>query len=142
MIRRGFWLTAGVVLGVTGYRRVSRLAAALTGPRTPGLTSLPGPGATAGPQMLAPPARKKSNTARVVAAARFVRDVRDGMAEYREMHRDEPVVARQGRTLERQGPQQRSAEPAPAAEPALSTEPALSSEPAGSGTREQSRRQP
>jgi len=120
MIRRGFWLTAGVVLGVTGYRRLTRLATALTGPPTPGLTSLPGTGGTAGPQMLAPPARRKSTAGRVIAAAKFVRDVRDGMAEYREMHRDEPAAAQPGRTLERQV-----------------------AEPAGSGVaREQSRRQP
>jgi hypothetical protein len=31
VIRRGFWLVTGAVLGVTGYRRASRLARALTG---------------------------------------------------------------------------------------------------------------
>lgn len=105
MIRRGFWLTAGVVLGVTGYRRVTRLANALAVPRTPGIRSLPGPGPTTGPRMLAPPAARRSHAARVVAAARFVQDVRDGMAEYRDLRRDQPDAARQGRTLEGQGHQ-------------------------------------
>ncbi len=97
MIRRGFWLTAGAVLGITGYRRVTRLASALAVPRAPGIRSLPGTGPTAGPQMLAPgpvdAAPRRSTAARVVAAARFVQDVRDGMAEYRDLHRDEPNSA-------------------------------------------------
>ena len=103
MIRRGFWLTAGAVLGITGYRRVTRLASALAVPRAPGIRSLPGTVPTAGPQMLAPPAPRRSTAARVVAAARFVQDVRDGMAEYRDLHRDEPNSGRQSRTLESQG---------------------------------------
>jgi hypothetical protein len=77
MIRRGFWLATGVVLGVTGYRRLTRLANELTGPRT----------TAGGPQLLAPPRRPSgASVARVVAAAKFVRDVRDGMAEYRDLH--------------------------------------------------------
>jgi hypothetical protein len=103
MIRRGFWLTAGAVLGISGYRRITRLASALAVPRTPGIRSLAGTGPTAGAPMLAPPARRRSNAARVVAAARFVQDVRDGMAEYRDLHCDEPDPARQRRTLEGQG---------------------------------------
>jgi hypothetical protein len=103
MIRRGFWLTAGVILGVTGYRRVTRLASALAVPRAPGIRSLPGTGPTAAPQMLAPPAQRRSHAARVVAAARFVQDVRDGMAEYRDLHHDEPDSTQRGRTLEGQG---------------------------------------
>jgi hypothetical protein len=102
MIRRGFWLAAGAVLGVTGYRRVTRLARVLTVPRTPGLRSLPGPGPTAGPPMLAPPRRATSQVSRAVSAARFVRDVREGMAEYRDLHRSPPASACQGRTLEGQ----------------------------------------
>jgi hypothetical protein len=102
MIRRGFWLAAGAVLGVTGYRRLLRLARVLTVPPAAGIPSLPGTGPTAGPQMLAPPAPRRSYAARAVAAARFVRDVRDGMAEYRELHRDEPDPAGRGHTLEGQ----------------------------------------
>lgn len=105
MIRRGFWLATGVVLGVTGYRRVTRLASVLIVPRTPGMQSLPGTSPTAGPQMLAPqmlapPARRNSRASRIVAAARFVQDVRDGMAEYRDLHREEPDLAHRSRTLE------------------------------------------
>jgi hypothetical protein len=62
MIRRGFWLLTGVALGVTGYRKVSRLARAVTGgPATP-------------------------PTSQLRNAAAFIRDVRDGMADYRELH--------------------------------------------------------
>jgi len=100
MIRRGFWLATGVVLGVTGYRRVTRLASVLIVPHTPGMQSLPGASPTAGPRMLAPPARRNSRASRIVAAARFVQDVRDGMAEYRDLHREEPDPAQRGRRLE------------------------------------------
>jgi hypothetical protein len=31
MMRRGFWLAAGAVLGITGYRRATRLARTITG---------------------------------------------------------------------------------------------------------------
>jgi hypothetical protein len=61
VIRRGFWLALGAALGVTGYRRASRLANAV----------LPG----------------GSRTARWRAGSRtagFLRDVRDGMDEYLE----------------------------------------------------------
>jgi hypothetical protein len=62
MIRRGFWLVAGAALGVAGYRKVSRLARAVTG----------GPAA--------PPASQLRN------AVAFMKDVRDGMADYHELH--------------------------------------------------------
>ena len=32
MIRRGFWLTAGAVTGIYGYRRVSAVGRRLSGP--------------------------------------------------------------------------------------------------------------
>ena len=38
MIRRGFWLTAGAVTGIYGYRRVSAI-----GRRLSGTLNLPGP---------------------------------------------------------------------------------------------------
>jgi hypothetical protein len=129
MIRRGFWLAAGAVLGVTGYRRLTRLASVLTVPRTPGMRSLPGTGPTAGPQMVAPPPRARSQLARAVAAARFVRDVRDGMAEYRDLHRDEPDPARRSRTLEGRTLETQSYR-------------TFSSEPTGSGESQQARREP
>jgi hypothetical protein len=115
MIRRGFWLLAGAALGVTGYRRATRLARALTGQSMLGapavtkqrsavrLTAAPRadqagraePGmarprqpapASAGPT---PSARIAAAAARASAAAGFVRDVRDGMAEYWDLHRSE-----------------------------------------------------
>jgi hypothetical protein len=62
VIRRGFWLAAGAVLGVTGYRRATRFARALAGQ----------------------PSAQRARTAAggLVSAAGFAKDVRDGMAEY------------------------------------------------------------
>ena len=61
MIRRLFWLAAGVVLGVTGYRRAGRLARSIR----------------AGGQ-----ARQWDGR----GLARFSRDVRDGMELYLDRH--------------------------------------------------------
>ena len=79
MIRRVFWMIAGALLGVTGYRRVSRLARAV---------SLGGRHGAHGP-------RAHGDLAQGVA--RFARDVRDGMELYTDRH---PRLA--GRTLEGQ----------------------------------------
>jgi hypothetical protein len=79
MIRRGFWLAAGAVLGVTGYRKATRLARMITS-------------SPAAPRALAPGGRAAGSRARqplslrIGAAAGFARDVRDGMAEYRDLH--------------------------------------------------------
>jgi hypothetical protein len=117
MIRRGFWVATGAVLGVTGYRRVTRLASMLNMSK-----SRPGPGSTAAPRMRPAPGRVLAQTrpgrvaprgvaaasdvrthiARAVAAAGFLRDVRDGMAEYWDLHRGQPDPVRPGRTLEGQ----------------------------------------
>jgi hypothetical protein len=116
VIRRGFWLLTGAVLGVTGYRRVTRLARVLTVPRGADsrsfqgtgslrrLRPLPAPGrrALAGPQraqLLAPARGSRSQLARAAAAAGFVRDVRDGMAEYWDLHRAESDRSAGSRTL-------------------------------------------
>lgn len=103
MIRRGFWLVTGAVLGVTGYRKASQLAQAV------GPASRPAP---AGVLALAPQplrARRRLLTSRQVlrGAARagrsaaegaaFARDVRDGVAEYLDRH-----GPGSGRTLESQ----------------------------------------
>jgi hypothetical protein len=56
MIRRLFWLAAGALLGVTGYRRVSRLARTVT------------------------------HRGWTHEAALFARDVRDGMELYADRH--------------------------------------------------------
>ena len=75
MIRRGFWLAAGAVTGIYGYRRVAaagrRLSARLNpaSPRT-GKVSAARPGAIA-------VARE---------TFRFTRDVREGMELYRARH--------------------------------------------------------
>jgi hypothetical protein len=57
MIRRLFWLGAGALLGVAGYRRITRLA-----------------------RTLPPPGRWGRR------AALFARDVREGMDEYADRH--------------------------------------------------------
>jgi hypothetical protein len=119
MIRRGFWLLAGAALGVTGYRRATRLARALTGqsllgapaatrqrnavrlpaasravqagraePRMAPRRPAPAPAART-PAAPTPAARIAAAAARASAAAGFVRDVRDGMAEYWDLHRSE-----------------------------------------------------
>jgi hypothetical protein len=77
MIRRLFWMIVGALLGVTGYRRVTRLARAIT---------LRGP---------APGKQRGQDWAS--SAALFARDVRDGMELYADRH---PRLA--GRTLESQ----------------------------------------
>jgi hypothetical protein len=131
MIRRGFWVVTGAVLGVSGYRRVTRLASMLSGPKS--AQSRPGPGSAAGSRMLPAPGRVlaqarpgrlapgrvaprrvapgrvapgggvRTHVARAVAAAGFLRDVRDGMAEYWDLHRGAENPAATGRTLEARG---------------------------------------
>jgi hypothetical protein len=123
MIRRGFWLAAGAVLGVSGYRKASRLARTLTGQADARTLVAPGSRAqltrraqqtgrarqptraqqTTRDHVAAVPAgrlalpgrapRRRSGAAtavaRAAAAAGFVRDVREGMAEYWDLHRGE-----------------------------------------------------
>ncbi|HTZ92839.1 MAG TPA: hypothetical protein VMB74_10630 [Streptosporangiaceae bacterium] len=113
MIRRGFWLLAGAVLGVTGYRKATRLARTLTGQGLLGGTTitqqrlpaqlvpprraLPGQLGSGQPVSGQPDARPSPAAAariaaaagRATAAAGFVRDIRDGMAEYWDLHRSE-----------------------------------------------------
>ena len=83
MIRRLFWLIAGALLGVTGYRRVTRLARALA------------PGGPAGRRGMIPARPHGRELAR--GAAAFAHDVREGMELYTDRH---PSLA--GRTLEGQ----------------------------------------
>jgi hypothetical protein len=119
MIRRGFWLAAGAVLGITGYRSAARLGRALTGqdqlvlvrqdqqlltPRSrrpvarrdvPALAA--GEEAPPGEQSAVRPRSKPATTATrsaialAVATAGFIRDVRQGMAEYGDLHHGEPA---------------------------------------------------
>jgi hypothetical protein len=80
MIRRLFWLIVGAALGVTGYRRVTRLARALA------------PGGTRAGVPARPPRRDLMRS-----AAGFAHDVREGMELYSDRH---PRLA--GHTLEGQ----------------------------------------
>jgi hypothetical protein len=102
MIRRGFWLAAGAVLGVAGYRKAARLVRALTGQAQPARSTAVLPAAArasivARQTRLALPSKATTQpggrtaavAARAASAAGFVRDVRDGMAEYRDLHRGE-----------------------------------------------------
>jgi hypothetical protein len=127
VIRRGFWLLTGAVLGVTGYRRVTRLARMLTVPRGAGSRSFPGTGSVPRPPTLPAPGRRalpgperaqlsgpargaRSQVARALAAAGFVRDVRDGMAEYWDLHRGELDRSAGSRTLRGQSDRTSSGE--------------------------------
>jgi hypothetical protein len=86
MIRRGFWLTAGAVTGIYGYRRVSAAGRRLSGRLTPGTARLPrgaaGAGAPASPRSRA----RRSTLSLAREALRFTRDVRDGMDLYMTRH--------------------------------------------------------
>ncbi len=84
MIRRGFWLTAGAVTGIYGYRRVSAI-----GRRLSGRLNLAGPGV--GPSREARMARAARQGRRGALNAaretyRFTRDVREGMELYTARH--------------------------------------------------------
>ena len=86
MMRRVFWLIAGVLLGVTGYRRVTRLARAFT------------PGGRGGPAGRGAGMTAKPHGRDLMrGAAEFAHDVREGMELYTDRH---PRLA--GRTLEGQ----------------------------------------
>jgi hypothetical protein len=114
MIRRGFWLTAGAVLGITGYRRAARVVRALTGQAKPARSTAVLPAAArasivARQAQLALPARPATRpggragsvVATAASAAGFVRDVREGMTEYWDLHRgemDRTLGSRSGRS--------------------------------------------
>jgi hypothetical protein len=125
MIRRGFWLVLGAVLGVAGYRKASQVAQTITGGQAARATTgvsprrsveAPGRLALPGVRLLAqdedgvqPGGRHRDRQAavarevpvpiligqRLAATASFVRDVRQGMAQYRDLHDREA-----GRSLE------------------------------------------
>ncbi len=74
MIRRGFWLTAGAVTGIYGYRRVAAVARRLSASLTPrGPLKLASPG----PTHVGALARE---------TFRFTRDVQEGMELYMARH--------------------------------------------------------
>jgi hypothetical protein len=87
VIRRLFWLLAGAVLGVTGYRRAGRLARSLSpasairpAGRVLGAVARPG---TAG-------AARRGAAAAPGRVAPFLADVRDGMEIYLDRHATAP----------------------------------------------------
>jgi hypothetical protein len=67
MIRRSFWLLLGTAAGVTGYRRATKLARAM----------MPGSGQLARGQLA---------RGQLSGVAGFLRDVREGRAEYLDRH--------------------------------------------------------
>jgi len=85
MTRRLAWVIVGALLGVTGYRRVRRVACAIRPGGRRG--ALPGRG----------PGRHPTRGGWMSGAALFARDVRDGMELYADRH---PGLA--SRTLEGQ----------------------------------------
>ena len=94
MIRRGFWLAAGAVTGIYGYRRVSaagrRLSASLN-PAGPA-AALPQSAQSAQSARSAQLARQGRRTALRAAREtyRFTRDVREGMDLYMARHSEPP----------------------------------------------------
>ena len=93
MIRRGFWLTAGAVAGIYGYRRVSALGRRLSdrlNPAAPGVSPAQ-EAILAREAMLTQGARlaRQGRRSAITAARetfRFTRDVREGMALYTARH--------------------------------------------------------
>jgi hypothetical protein len=92
MIRRLFWVVLGAALGIGGYRRVSRAARVLL--PSGGLVGQVGRRAL---RATRPALAHRASTALTQRAssrsaqsgtAAFVRDVRAGMTEYLDRHRD------------------------------------------------------
>jgi hypothetical protein len=81
MIRRFIWLMIGAVLGITGYRRVTKAARSLL-PQGDLLAPLSRRPAGAAP------GRHAQGRGAGAGTAAFVRDVRTGMAEYMDRHRE------------------------------------------------------
>ena len=89
MIGRLCWLVTGVVLGVTGYRRASRLLRSLRPaavPARPWRSIRPG----VPPARLTRPAVHRSGTGALRGIGPFVHDVRDGMDLYLDRHSGQP----------------------------------------------------
>jgi hypothetical protein len=83
VIRRGFWLTAGAVTGIMGYRRVSAVGRRVSATLSPRATLSPG-------GSLSPGGRPRLTRRGAVGMARetfrFARDVREGMDLYMARH--------------------------------------------------------
>jgi hypothetical protein len=91
MIRRGFWLTAGAVSGIWGYRRVAAVGRRVSASLTPGgtlkLTDTRA-GARSARTASRTASRRASRGAVTLAREtyRFTRDVREGMELYMARH--------------------------------------------------------
>ena len=89
MIRRGFWLTAGAVTGIYGYRRVSAVGRRLSASLTPGASLTQGTSLTRSLGASVKPRVQSAGTGAMRLAKqtyRFTRDVREGMELYRLSH--------------------------------------------------------
>src|SRR5262249_59504459 len=80
MIRRGFWLTAGAVPGIWGYRRVAAAGRRVSASLSPGGTVK-----LADSRMTGQRARRGA-AALAIQTYRFTRDVREGMELYMARH--------------------------------------------------------
>ena len=81
MIRRGFWLAAGAVTGIYGYRRVAAVGRRLSARLNP---AEPGAALTQGARLGRKGRRTAISLARETFA--FTRDVREGMDLYMARH--------------------------------------------------------
>ena len=81
MIRRGFWLTAGAITGIYGYRRVSAI-----GRRLSASLNLAGPGVSVTQDARLARRRAAVPSALARETYRFTRDVREGMELYTARH--------------------------------------------------------
>jgi hypothetical protein len=84
MIRRGFWLTAGAVSGIWGYRRVAAAGRRVSASLTPGGT-LKLTDTRAGTRTASRTASRRASRGAVTLARetyRFTRDVHEGMELY------------------------------------------------------------
>ena len=84
MIRRGFWLTAGAVTGIWGYRRVAAAGRRVSASLTPGGTLK-----LADTRADARTATRRAGRGAVALAIqtyRFTHDVREGMELYMARH--------------------------------------------------------
>ena len=85
MIRRGFWLTAGAVTGIYGYRRVSAVGRRLSASLTPGPASRPRARSSSRGRRRARVTGRRARRGAIALARetyRFTRDVREGMELY------------------------------------------------------------
>jgi hypothetical protein len=93
VIRRGFWLTAGAVTGIMGYRRVCAVGRRVSATLSPRTTMSPratlSPGATPGTSLSRggrPGFTRRGAVGVARETFRFARDVREGMELYMARH--------------------------------------------------------